>query len=93
MVVSDNLFIHALKVTTNHGSYDTSKELNEVLRRFILVYYTILYQYRTHHRMVSPSHRWLHTNRQIGMLMEMFIPDALSWGRQIGSSYSTVVGI
>jgi hypothetical protein len=37
MVVSDNLFMHVLKVTTNHGRYDTSKELNEVLHRFILV--------------------------------------------------------
>jgi hypothetical protein len=37
MVVSDNLFMHVLKVTTNHGSYDASKVLNEVLHRFILV--------------------------------------------------------
>jgi len=34
MVVSDNLFVHVLKIT---GCYDTSKELNEVLHRFILV--------------------------------------------------------
>ena len=29
--------MHVLKVTTNHGSYDTSMVLNEVLHRFILV--------------------------------------------------------
>jgi hypothetical protein len=32
-------------------------------------------------------------NRQLGMLMEMFVPDALSWGWQIGNSYSTVAGL